>query len=86
MFKRPKAGDTEEDLLEFQRQFLAEKTQPSASVVSKAGDKRKTDIPENSSAEGTSKRDIVQLEGKYSYFSTKTYVVVLIRSTSLRHY
>ena len=63
MLKRPQAGDTEEDLLEFQRQFLEEKTKPSASVLSKVGDKRKTDTLEGAHSDGTGKRDVVQLEG-----------------------
>ena len=63
MLKRPQAGDTEEDLLEFQRQFLEEKTEPSASVLSKVGDKRKTDTLEGACSDGTGKRDVVQLEG-----------------------
>ena len=63
MIKRPTAGESEEDLLEFQRQFLAEKGQPSANVVSRTGDKRKSGSQETSSFPGTSQRDVVQLEG-----------------------
>lgn len=63
MIKRPTAGESEEDLLELQRQFLAEKAQPSANVVSKTGDKRKSASQETSSLPGTSQRDVVQLEG-----------------------
>lgn len=42
MIRRPKAGDTEQDLLAFQERFLASRGSPSASIVggSKAGDKR----------------------------------------------
>lgn len=51
MFHRPKPGETEEDLLEFQKQFLTEKLPPSASITKNAGDKRTAD------------RDVVQLHG-----------------------
>lgn len=42
MIRRPKVGDTEQDLLAFQERFLVSRGSPSASVVggSKAGDKR----------------------------------------------
>ena len=63
MLKRPEGGESEDDLLEFQRQFLAEKTKPSAAVVSKPGDKRKFGSPVSSEAAGTSQRDVVHMEG-----------------------
>ncbi|KAL4237863.1 RNA polymerase II associated protein 1 [Mactra antiquata] len=50
MFSRPKPGETEEDLLKFQKQFLEENTTPSVNITKKAGDKR------------TAERDVVQLD------------------------
>lgn len=49
MLKRPKPGEDEEDLLEFQRQFLAEKSSPSAALAQKGP---------------TPGRDVVKMEGK----------------------
>ena len=63
MLKRPTAEESEEDLLEFQRQFLAEKKQPSAAVVTKPGDKRKSGSPVTATVTGTSQRDVVHMEG-----------------------
>jgi hypothetical protein len=61
MSKRPKPGETEEDLLEFQKQFLAQKTAPSVSVINKrAGEKRPVDKQDDK----TEQKDIVQLEGR----------------------
>ena len=69
MLKRPKAGESEEDLLEFQRQFLAEKTQPSAAVVTRPGDKRKSGPPDSVTVPGTSQRDVVHMEGLFILFT-----------------
>ena len=63
MIKRPKPGETEEDLLEFQRQFLAGQAEPSARVVVKPGEKRKPP-----SADSRHERDVVQLKGKVLFF------------------
>ncbi|XP_067681020.1 RNA polymerase II-associated protein 1-like [Haliotis asinina] len=53
MLKRPKAGESEEDLLQFQEEFLARnKSDPSASV--KRADKRKPS--------GDEKKDVVKLD------------------------
>lgn len=62
MFPRPKPGDTEDDLLKFQKEFLANQTQSSVKVV-KRGDKRKSD----DGSQTDSKRDVVQMEGISTY-------------------
>ncbi|CAJ0965833.1 unnamed protein product [Ranitomeya imitator] len=62
MLSRPKPGESEEDLLEFQKQFLADRASAAATVVRKA-DKRKG-VSEKSSegaAEGAG-RDVVSLQ------------------------
>ena len=65
MLKRPKPGEDEDDLLEFQKQFLAQKEKPSANVVKETGDNQ-------------GKRDVVKLEGYFAilmpYFSADFYV------------
>jgi len=48
MIKRPKPGESEEDLLEFQRQFLTSKESPAASSIQQSS---------------TSKRDVVRMQG-----------------------
>lgn len=55
MLQRPKASDSESDLLAFQEQFLASKEKPAVSLVGGRGGKRK-ELP--------GERDIVQLEGE----------------------
>lgn len=66
MLSRPKPGESEEDLLEFQSQFLAAHTSAAATVVRKA-DKRKGGSEEarEGAAEGAPGRDVVSLQGKY---------------------
>ncbi|XP_064600850.1 RNA polymerase II-associated protein 1-like [Liolophura sinensis] len=63
--KRPKPGDTEEDLLKFQQEFLSGQITPSASLVKKPGDKRKSSQPGQHESVGLtgSGRDVVQLQG-----------------------
>ena len=56
MIPRPKAGESEEDLLKFQQEFLRDKTRSSATVVASGDQKRKQ-------THGSA-RDIVQMEGK----------------------
>ena len=56
MIRRPKKGETEEDLLKFQQEFLNSGKSSAASVVKKT-DKRKSD----SSGDGV--RDQVKMEG-----------------------
>lgn len=58
MLKRPKATDTEEDLLALQESFLSSRSKPSASVVSRAGEKRRQQGEEGA---GSRERDVVQL-------------------------
>ncbi|XP_073494912.1 RNA polymerase II-associated protein 1 [Phyllobates terribilis] len=62
MLSRPKPGESEEDLLEFQKQFLAARAAAAATVVRKA-DKRKGGSEEASegAAEGAG-RDVVSLQ------------------------
>ena len=62
MFSRPKPGETEDDLLKFQREFLANQTKASASIVKK-GDKRKSEKRDEGQNEKETKRDIVQMDG-----------------------
>ncbi|XP_069494891.1 RNA polymerase II-associated protein 1 isoform X2 [Ambystoma mexicanum] len=57
MLSRPKPGESEEDLLQFQNEFLAART-PSAAQVVKKADKRKSNID---GFDGD-KRDVVKLE------------------------
>ncbi|KAM4014025.1 RNA polymerase II-associated protein 1 isoform 1-T1 [Anomaloglossus baeobatrachus] len=59
MLSRPKPGESEEDLLEFQNQFLAARAPAAATVVRKA-DKRKGGS--EGSAGGAAGRDVVSLQ------------------------
>lgn len=64
--KRPKAGETQEDLLRQQEEFLAQGGKPAAIVVEK-GDKRRKDVDpkaERSFTFASVKKDVVKLEGK----------------------
>ena len=71
MFPRPKPGETEDDLLKFQREFLANQTQSSATIV-KRGDKRKSEDGNQTET----KRDVVKMEGTYIY--THMYSSIII--------
>lgn len=62
MASRPKRGDTEDDLLEFQEQFLASRNNPSAAVVRVNKDAR--DRQEQHSAV---QRDVVDLQGEREF-------------------
>ena len=55
MLRRPKASDSESDLLAFQEQFLASKEKPAVSLVGGREGKRR---------ELSGERDVVQLEGE----------------------
>lgn len=60
MIPRPKPGESEDDLLKFQQEFLAKQEKSAVSVVKKP-DKRKTtqsSVPVD--------KDVVNLEGKQS--------------------
>ena len=59
MLKRPKATDTEEDLLTLQESFLSSGSKPSASMVSRVGEKRRQQLEEEGA--GSRERDVVQL-------------------------
>lgn len=61
MFSRPKPGETEDDLLKFQQEFLANQTNAAASIV-KRGDKRKSEKHDEGQNEKETKRDIVQMD------------------------
>lgn len=55
MLRRPRAGETEQDLLDFQEKFLASREKASVSLVAKpVGVKRK---------QRTDERDVVSLTG-----------------------
>lgn len=58
MFSRPKPGESEDDLLKFQQEFLANQTKAAAAVV-KRGDKRKSE----DGSQSEDKRDVVKMEG-----------------------
>lgn len=68
MFPRPKPGESEDDLLQFQRQFLANKSKAAATVV-KRGDKRKSEEDDKD------KRDIVQMDALPSEIPKDEYPV-----------
>ena len=64
MIRRPKPGETEEDLLRFQQEFLVRQESASATVV-KRPDKRKTSA-DGGDGEGKAvkvKKDVVHLPG-----------------------
>lgn len=58
MIPRPKPGESEDDLLKFQQEFLAKQEKSAVSVVKKP-DKRKT-------TQSSVDKDVVNLEGKKS--------------------
>ena len=61
MFRRPKAGETEEDLLALQEKFIASSERSSVSLAEEsAGSKRKQRTADERS------RDVVQLGGIYT--------------------
>ncbi|XP_070576355.1 RNA polymerase II-associated protein 1-like [Ptychodera flava] len=60
--RRPKPGETEEDLLLYQEEFLAKQGETSAKIVKK-GDKRKAVGDAGDVAKPTLKRDVVTLGG-----------------------
>ncbi|XP_063803992.1 RNA polymerase II-associated protein 1 isoform X2 [Pseudophryne corroboree] len=60
MLSRPKPGESEEDILNFQNQFLAARASAAATVVKKA-DKRKGE--DKHTAGGAEQRDVVSLHG-----------------------
>jgi hypothetical protein len=62
MFSRPKPGETGDDLLKFQQEFLANQTKAAASIV-RRGDKRKSEKHDEGQNEKETKRDIVQMDG-----------------------
>ncbi|XP_069807066.1 RNA polymerase II-associated protein 1 [Dendropsophus ebraccatus] len=61
MLSRPRPGESEEDLLEFQNQFLASRASAAATVVRKA-DKRRGTPEEAGEGEKASERDVVSLQ------------------------
>ena len=72
MNQRPRADESEEDLLRFQAEFLAKKSSPSAPV--KKADKRKAPGGSGSSTQGgleTARanvtKDVVTLPGKFFF-------------------
>lgn len=61
MIKRPKPGESEDDLLKFQQEFLAKQEKSAASVVKKP-DKRKTEH-----SAGTIEKDVVEIESNFVF-------------------
>ena len=63
MLRRPKPGDTEEDLLRYQEEFLASKSSPAATVTKK----RKPQDDESKNTDTTkvqTQKDVVNFTGK----------------------
>ena len=67
MLRRPKPGETEEDLIRYQEEFLASKSVPAATVTRKPGKRKPTqDDGEEQSMETSDRRvqkDVVSLGG-----------------------
>ena len=63
--RRPKASDTEEDLLAFQDSFLSSGKRPSASLKVQTGEKRKSTEEEKANS---GRRDFVVLESEGRYY------------------
>lgn len=65
MLSRPKPGESEADLLQFQNQFLAARAFPAAKVVKKA-DKRRGDSGSGDDGRPPlqDSKDVVMLDGK----------------------
>ncbi|KAK3595521.1 hypothetical protein CHS0354_021622 [Potamilus streckersoni] len=62
MIKRPSPGETEEDLLRMQNEFLAAKGQSAARVIKKLGEKRGQDGLEVETSCTNKSRDVVQID------------------------
>ena len=75
MIRRPKATDTEDDLLAFQEKFLSSGEKPSASVDAqrkvKVGSKRLQQASQGTTETLSQARDVVdlQMEGYFSLYS-----------------
>lgn len=64
MAGRPKRGDTEDDLLKFQAQFIASDSKPAATVVrAKKDEDRQTCVTGEKRPESHLQRDVVDLQG-----------------------
>ena len=62
MLRRPKPGDTEEDLLRYQEEFLASKSSPAATVTKKR--KPQDDKKNTGTTKVQTQKDVVNLKGK----------------------
>lgn len=71
MLSRPKPGESEEDLLRFQNQFLETKSSPAVKLVKKA-DKRRGDVDRDNDDRRPLQfsKDVVMLDGMFlsNYF------------------
>ena len=80
MMRRPKAGDTEEDLLRMQEEFLAKEGASSAASLTSKGDKRKNVAADADVGHRQGlkiEKDVVQLAG------TGTVILCLISRTTV---
>ncbi|XP_018415570.1 PREDICTED: RNA polymerase II-associated protein 1 [Nanorana parkeri] len=62
MLSRPKPGESEDDLLKFQRQFLAAGGSAAAKVVRKADKRKGSEDTSEETSGGTEERDVVSIE------------------------
>lgn len=74
MAGRPKRGETEEDLLKFQEQFIARDGKPAATVVRAKKDEGQTCLTGEKRPESHLQRDVVDLQGTlYFRVTASTY-------------
>ena len=75
MLKRPKPGETEEDLLRFQEEFLASQAAPAAKLI-KRDHKQKPNTKVSDAEKSDSRRDVVDFGGMYCSIQTKRFFSV----------
>ena len=82
MIRRPKATDTEEDLLAFQEKFISSGEKPSASVDAqrkvKVGSKRVQQASQDTTETVSQARDVIdlQMEGYFSLHNVLSKILV----------
>ena len=85
MLRRPKPGDTEEDLLRYQEEFLASQSAPAASVTRKPGKRKPQEDEGEQSMETTDtqvQKDVVSLGGKNCFINEYEFARDGLTSTS----
>ena len=80
MIRRPKATDTEEDLLAFQGSFLSSGSKPSASLKVVAGEKRKKHQTFTCHQTEEETRDVVRLENEGCLYANKLILLLYVLS------